>query len=163
MNNDCIEEVVGRFTRRIMFTTAWNRKSEDPNKNYGIGAVHIMFGLIGDKGAITADFFTDWYLKNDQPGVDRHNANGRGLPVINRLGSVDAHAYTPLYEDQFRSRDECCWLNGAPCYMDGSALQGGELLEMFIEHGLDALWVKMEEYYENWLNKDETDVAVGAD
>lgn len=148
MIDNSIRTICGEFTRTVAFRPAFDKTHPDPKKNYGIGSVILVIGLTGPLGTISCEFYTDWYLKKNQRSVDQHNAT-RDLTHINRLGSIDSHSPTSQYEGQFMAH-ECMWTGGV-CYCDGSSLQGGEMLEFFIEHGLDALWVKMEEHYKDWL------------
>lgn len=52
----------------------------------------------------------------------------------------------PKMKDTNKS-DPCEWLDGNPCYSGGSAINAGAYFETLVEHGEDAFWKKMEDYY----------------
>ena len=72
---------------------------------------------------------------------------GYGRDVI---GSLDYHSPKPLYEDQ-ESYGPCIWLEGVPCYIDGSGVMGSELAERWVEGSEEEVWSAMESYYRSRL------------
>jgi hypothetical protein len=59
------------------------------------------------------------------------------------------HSPVPLRDDQrgTEPRPGCPYLDGRPCWNDGSATAGGELLEAFQACGPDGIWRHLEWYY----------------
>jgi hypothetical protein len=54
----------------------------------------------------------------------------------------------------------CEYLNGDPCFYDGSSLNAVQYFDILVEKGDEALWLKLEEYYlwtmgneSHWLSK----------
>jgi hypothetical protein len=152
MSVSSIEQKVGDFTRRISFTTAFDKRDPNPGKDYGIGAVRIFFYLIGEKGAVNWTIGTNWYPRANQredPRIMNMSFTGTE-PSAWDLGY---HAKEPFYEGQW-SRDDCDVIGGK-CYYDGSTLNAEQHLDTFLEQGLDAIWVMLEQYYHDTF--DETD------
>jgi hypothetical protein len=52
----------------------------------------------------------------------------------------------------------CQYLDGAPCYYDGSGLHAEKVLQMLVEEGGEAVWAYMEACYHEQFDKAE-DVA----
>jgi hypothetical protein len=46
----------------------------------------------------------------------------------------------------------CEWLDGKPCYYDGSGLAAEEYFKLLVSEGSEAVWKKLEEYYEETFN-----------
>ena len=69
------------------------------------------------------------------------------LPYASDLGW---HARAPQYDGQ-SAIDDCRFLNGEACYYDGSSLQAGELMGIFVVEGEEGLWPKLEQLYERDL------------
>lgn len=67
--------------------------------------------------------------------------------IERNLKIKDASKWEPVYEqtDDFHP---CKWLDGAPCYYDGSGLNAEPVFELLIEKGSDAVWEYLENYYE---------------
>jgi len=120
--------------RTIQFRPAFNRRHPDPAKDYGIGAVLMVFILHGPDGAAQYIVNTGWYL----PGLGA-DAKGEGF-------SINYHAKQPNYEGQPASDEACPW-TGGPCYCDGSALAGEKLFHEFVRRGEEVVWAELEEWY----------------
>jgi hypothetical protein len=45
--------------------------------------------------------------------------------------------------------NKCEWLNGKPCYYDGSSLRGEDdkVVENYLEYGDEWIWEYLEKYY----------------
>lgn len=128
--------------RLIEWEPAYDRRHTDPAKNYGIGSMSIRFVLIGEHGAVQFLLFTGWHLEH----VRKEHCDSPyfGEPMAADLGY---HSYEPQYEGQSAITDSCPYLNGAPCYYDGSGLAAERVFETFLSGGEEALWKELEEYY----------------
>lgn len=86
-----------------------------------------------------------------RPAFDKTNpdpAKNYGVGSVGMGGGVDYHSPTPFYEFQTHPTvDSCEWLDGKPCYSDGSALAGDELFQTLIEQGSDAVWAELGRRY----------------
>ena len=60
---------------------------------------------------------------------------------------VGYHSPTPLYEGQTVCSDHCEYLDGKPCYYDGSGLFAEEVYQKLVEGGSDEVWKILEERY----------------
>jgi len=65
-----------KFERIVQFGMPFDKRSEDPNKNYGIGAMRIFFILKGRKGAVQIVISTKFYLPST---VDEYIKKGKNL------------------------------------------------------------------------------------
>lgn len=125
------------FTREIVFEPAWDRRHEDPSKNYGIHGVTIRFHLKGPKGVIQFVLFTGWYL----PECRVENTP----PFPADLGY---HSPVPLRDWQEQPITESCdLLDGRPCYYDGSGLQADRIYDVLLREGSEGVWRELEIHY----------------
>lgn len=151
------------FTRIVTFTPAFDKRDPDPKKNFGIHGVELRMVLKGPEGAIQFVVFTGWHWLTNTHG-----------PMAADFGY---HARKPQYEGhlpiggtafnyekmieigttdhplQFPERVEtgtftpCEYLDGAPCYYDGSGLYAEKVFQRMIREGDDAVWQELEQAY----------------
>lgn len=135
------------FERIIRFVgNAFDKTQETPN--YGIGSPSCLFVLKGKEGAITFEFSTGWYLKET---YDRWEREGGGLKYKTHTG-YGVYYHVPERTGEFDTEHESCpWLDGKTCYQDGSMILSDDALKILIEEGEDAVWVKLEEIYKDWV------------
>jgi len=137
--------------RITSFTPAFDKRNPDPNKDYGIGSVTMRMIVKGKKGAIQFTVLTGWYLPNVQKEIDakpRQFSNSRGA-------DVGYHALEPQYEGQAQISESCEYLDGKPCYYDGSGLRAEEWFSILISEGSDRIWQMLEEDYIERFGQDE--------
>lgn len=117
-----------------------------------IWGVEIKFLLYGQKAVIQFVLRTNWHSNELPSGLERD-----GWLSPNRPHAVDLgyHAYAPQHEYHEPITDNCEYLNGAPCYYDGSSLMAIDTLELLIIEGGEAVWKKMEQCYIEWFGADE--------
>jgi hypothetical protein len=128
--------------RVVKFRPSFDRRSDDPKKNYGIGCAILVFAVIGEKGAASFQIGTGWYPGKGQ----RTGPSGYG---------IDYHSPVPQHEwHKEPSVSECEYLDGKPCYSDGTMLYSDEVLEVLILEGEEATWKRLEEFYENHFGKE---------
>ena len=114
----------------IRFRVAFDKRSPEPNKNYGIGDMHIIFLVIGPKGAVQWLIGTGWYVDSackHLMGFARNSLTDQRRPNGWDLGY---HSKEPKYEDQ-SPMDQCDICE--PCYYDGSSLNAELPIEAFAE------------------------------
>lgn len=134
----------------ILFEPGYDKRTNDPKTNCGISGMHIRFVLKGDKGAVQFLIGTDWYPKNVQ---EEYNRRFPEKNDVQPLGfDIGYHSHTPFHEDQYK-HDNCPYLDGKPCYYDGSGLRADELIPAFLERGTDAVWEELEEEYKYRFEK----------
>ena len=134
------------FRKEVIIRPAFDRRHQDPNKNYGIAACKIHFVLIGPLGATQFVVGTNWYLpevwENDRPEWPVTIKNEYPLTGWD----VGCHARKPQYEGQDVTQQDCEFIGG-PCYYDGSSRRADTWIPHFVAGGTDWLWKKLEEDY----------------
>lgn len=138
-----------KFEKIIQFDAAYDKRHKDPKKNYGIHGVTLRFVLKGEKGAINFVVYTNWMLPHIEKEQEAKGASSGVEYRISRPMPADLgyHSYVPQYEGQETMTDECPWLDGKPCYYDGSTLYAETVFKVLVEDGGDALWEKLEQEY----------------
>jgi hypothetical protein len=140
-----------KLTREVTFAPAFDRRDPDPKKNYGIHGVEIRFVLKGKKGATQFVIYTNWFLPHVQKEL---YAKG---DISHRLrfnqpepmgADIGYHSLVPQYKGQTKMKDGCQYLDGKPCYYDGSGLRADEFIPAFLAGGSDAVWKMLEEEYQ---------------
>lgn len=135
---------MSELTREVKFIPGYAKWSNNPSQNYGFGAVHILFILKGDKGAVSFNLFTSFYPK---AAHDHWKATGyQPQQNIHYLGSLDYHSKEPIYE--WQQPTKCEHTGTGTCYCDGTSLVD-DLIEDFINQGDSVIWTKLEEWYHN--------------
>jgi hypothetical protein len=132
----------------------WRTKTMKPDDgtdhtNYGIGGVTIRFLLKGEKGVIQFLISTDWYpphvQKSRHESIDRHTDYFSIKPDGYDVGY---HSPVPMYEGQETVSDSCEYLDGKPCYYDGSSLRADKWVkDILLKEGSGGVWKAMEEEY----------------
>lgn len=138
-----------KFKKSIEFYPAFDKRDPDPNKNYGIHGMEILFLLSGERGVTQFLIYTDWQLPHVQE--EFFNNPPKYKTSFFRLQPMGAdlgyHSPVPLYEGQSVSFEKCSRLGGKPCYYDGSSLNADNFIPEFLAGGIDAVWRKLEELY----------------
>ncbi len=135
------------FERSIVFNPAFDKRHDDPKKNYGINGVEIYFYLKGTYGVIQFALNTGWQLPEVQK---EYKADPRmNYPFAPMAMDLGYHSYVPMHEGHAPLTLECPLLEGEKCFYDGSGLQAMRIFDILIEKGEDAVWKELEEYYES--------------
>ncbi len=137
----------------INFIPAFDRRNPDPSLDYGIRGVIIWFVLSGELGAVQFLLNTNWYLPHIQKEFIKEARKKDEVwleaflcPQPFELGY---HSPVPLYDGQMIASDSCPYLDGKPCYLDGSELQARPVLDILIQEGDAGVWKYLEEFYIN--------------
>jgi len=139
--------------REIIVKPAFDKRDPNPSKNYGIHGAEMIFILTGDKGAISFTLFTNWYL----PHVDSELRNARrNKPECDFMfrpqgADISYHSIIQRYEGQ-TPVEKCQYLDGKPCYCDGSGLSAEPIGELLITEGSEAVWKELERWYNDKLS-----------
>lgn len=120
----------------ITFYPAYDKRSTDPKKNYGVHGVDLRMVLKGELGAVQFMLYTNWHLPHIEGRIDK--------PLPADLGY---HSFKPMYEGQEAIRKECEFLGGKPCYYDGSTLNAERIYNVLLESGSDGVWKELESFY----------------
>ncbi len=154
-----------KFERIVQFRPAFDKRSENPKENYGIGSMTIKFILKGKDGAVQVLLNTSIYLpetieeykrignKNKTTPTDLRDEDGKPKGI--ECWDVGFHSKEkPSYMNKNDKRD--CDILGE-CYYDGSSLRGREerIAELFTEKGEEVVWNYLEDYYKEIFAKNE--------
>jgi len=120
--------------RWIHFQPAFDKRSSDPNKSYGIHGVDMTWYVRGSEGAVQWKVYTHWHWL--KMSIQE--------PMTVDLGY---HSYKPRYEGQDCITESCEILYGKPCYYDGSSLNAEPVFKILLEKGSDAVWEHLEGFY----------------
>lgn len=134
----------------VSFSPAWDKRNADPNKNYGIHGVELRFVLKGKLGATNFTIFTNWHLPEVQQSLNRKRSPESLLPLPADFGY---HSPKPLYDNAPPITDDCPYLDGKPCYYDGSGLYAEKVYERLLREGDGAVWEELEESYKDRFGK----------
>ena len=142
--------------RKFLCHPAYDKRNPDPKKNYGIHGVTMCFYVVGDKGAVSFVLFTNWYLPEVQEEMDKNPLNPSISYFAHKPLPADLgyHSKTPMWEGQ-ESMGECDFLDGAPCYYDGTSIGAADVFEILLRDGSDGIWKELEERYQLHFEKKE--------
>jgi hypothetical protein len=150
--------------RTVTFRAAFDKRDDNPAKNYGIHGVEIRFVVKGPKGATQFLLYTNWQLPHVTAGMldeqrwlsDPSWAKTLFMPMPADLGY---HAYEPQYEGQTRM-GQCDILDDAPggCFYDGSGLRAEGVFERLLREGDAGVWAALEEEYHALFDRPERDL-----
>ena len=105
---------------------------------YGRGSAMLRMILKGDEGVIQFVMTTGWYLES----IER---TGR---IVEPMGfDLGYHSPKPMYEGQEIMKHDCKYLDGKPCYYDGTSIGAMEVMKTLIEEGHEAVWNRLEKEY----------------
>lgn len=105
-------------------------------KNHGIHCAELRMVVKGDRGAVQFVLFTGWYLPHSSV------ADTKPLPA-----DLGWHSPKPMYKGQSPVRQSCEYLDGKPCYYDGTSLGAQDVFNLLISEGSDAVWTLLENRY----------------
>lgn len=140
---------MNKFEREIKFIPAYNKRSNNPSKDYGIGGVHLGFYLKGKYGVIQFTILTNWLLPEIQEEFDAKPLIPGSPYLFHKPMPADLgyHSYVPMYDSHRPLTKKCEMLNGKTCYYDGSTLNAESIFEILCRKGSDGVWEALEEYY----------------
>lgn len=141
------------FEERIEVTPAWDKRDDDPHKNYGIGGVDLRFALL-EKTTNTAMVFvlgTHWHWLDAMAGY-----GGEGVHTITpKLGpmpyDLGYHSSYPMYDGQepMPKEADCHYVDGL-CYYDGSTLAAEGLFDILLREGHVGVFARLKE---EWMER----------
>lgn len=136
--------------RHCEFIPGFDKRHPDPQKNYGINGGKFLFVVSGPLGAVHFVMGVPFYPQSAMDHLIQHYGND-GYKLADSLKpmgyDVGYHAHAAQYENQGVSQQECEWLDGKPCYSDGSALRASEWADLFLKGGTEWLWPALEAEY----------------
>ena len=135
------------FEKLVFVSPAFDKRSDDPSKDYGISACQITFILKGPLGAVQFMIGTDWHL----PDVQRerrqwqYNFDQQYDKIHPQGWDVGYHSPRPMYCDH-KPMKNCYVLE--TCYYDGSSLLAEDWVPQFIAGGTEWLWPALQQEYQ---------------
>lgn len=131
------------------FLPAWDKRSTNPNKNYGIHGVDLLMILKGEYGAVEFTVYTHWNLPHVQAEfLEKHNDKFDIAyflcPDPNNLGY---HSKEKRYSDQDVACETCQYCDREPCYVGGTGIGAEKAFNILVKEGSDAVWTFLEKYY----------------
>ncbi len=141
----------------VEFYPAFDKRDINPSKNYGVCGVRLRMTLKGEKGAVQFVLNTNWHLphvadetnhrtlmKANSDKLDEFSLKCAYHPMPVDLGY---HSPIPLYEGQSVVSESCEYLDGKPCYYDGSTLNAEKIYNVLLHEGSDGVWRELEDFY----------------
>lgn len=143
-----------KLQRIVEMEPAYDKRDPDPSKNYGIHGVNLRMVLKGKKGAVQFLIYTGWHLPHVQEELDnKHQLDHlfhKPIPA-----DVGYHSPKPIHGDYKPTSESCPYLDGKPCYCDGSALHAEKVFGILLEKGSDGVWGHLEDYYDRTFTQGE--------
>ncbi len=149
----------------IKFYPAFDKRNPEPHKNYGIHGVDLRMILKGDKGAVQFVLYTNWMLPHVTKELDRRTLKEAREGVLNDISlwctyhpqpvDLGYHSPVPMYDGQSIASESCEYLDGKPCYYDGSGLNAERIYEVLLREGSDGVWRELEEFYRELFEKED--------
>ena len=131
-----------KMEKEVRFRAAYDHR----DKNYSVHGMDVSLVLKGQRGAVEAVIWTNWYLDGSH-----HEP---------KVGVVIFHSPLPEFDNDpwpFRDEvaDDCTILNG-PCYRSAGlgSEEEREVLDALISGGDDAVWAKLQEFYDDKFGPD---------
>lgn len=129
------------------FAPAFDKRNPEPSKNYGIHGVDMRMVLKGEFGAVQFVLYTNWQLPHVQEEFRAKMQPDKYCLFEPLPADLGYHSHKPMYEGQEPLQKECEYLNGKPCYYDGSGLNAQRIYTTLLEKGSDGVWKELEDYY----------------
>ena len=142
-----------KLEKVIEFTPAYDKRHTNPKKNYGIGAVMIVFVLKGKKGAVSATFGTDWFMESTIKEYREKGNTNLPPPIVLRgkedLGvrGWDIGVHNPVKQYDSQKERDCPWTKTGKCHYDLSGMRAEPYGKALIEKGSDEIWKMLEKEY----------------
>ena len=150
------------FERIVKFGMPFDKRTNNPDTNYGISSMRIWFILKGSKGAVQVCINTRFYLpKTINEYLNSDNPSWRNL--LKSINGKDEEPFEswdvgfhskkkPSYMEKSYQQD--CNIIGK-CYYDGSVLNGEQdkIGQLFFEKGEEEIWKYLEKYYNSEFKK----------
>lgn len=154
----------------VTFKPGFDRRDPDPSRNYGIHGMEIRFTLKNYKGVVQFILFTNWLPAGGSPDLkwfekvlSTEIKDSPGPMFVTLLinpfippmllkplpADIGYHSPKPIYDGQKIATKECEFLDGKPCYYDGSGLNAVRIFEVLLNEGEEGLWRELQNYHEH--------------
>ena len=130
----------------VEITEAYDKRNPDPAKNYGVHGVNLKFLVKGPKGVIQFLIYTNWMLPHNMEEL-KAKCDGHYCYLEPMPADIGYHSYVPMHEGEAPISKSCEYLEGKPCYYDGSSLNAEPIFDIMVSRGGDAMWAELERWY----------------
>jgi hypothetical protein len=129
----------------VTITAAYDKRHDDPSKNYGVHGCELRMVLRGELGATQFVLFTNWQLPHV---AEEFKARDVSRSLLEPMpAGFGYHSPKPMYEGQDVVGDSCEYLDGKPCYYDGGGLYAETVFERMLKEGDEGVWAELEQSY----------------
>jgi hypothetical protein len=120
--------------RMIRFRPAFDRRSEEPGKNFGIHGVEMRASVVGPWGAVSLTVFTGWMLP--------HLRNEGHRPMA---ADLSYHSATECADS---ARQPCNFMPQGFCWLGGPGFDAADaVFEELLTRGDAGMWDALERHY----------------
>ena len=140
------------FETTVHFRPAWEKRHDDPAKDYGVGSVRIRFTLTAPNGALSWRLSSGWYLPNvrerfrrEAPHKRYDHDPSRFMPCALEGEGLELTVHFPAPPNGLEGNgpNECDLLPSGKCWTDVGFSIGETLFEALVAGGEDGLWKEM--------------------
>jgi len=131
----------------VEVSPAFDKRDPDPNKNFGVHGCNLKFLLKGERGVVQFLIYTNWHLPHVTKDFERRDLGPSAWQPM--AADVGYHSPVPMDEEQEPITEHCEYLDGKPCYYDGSGLYAEDVFQDMLREGDIAIWRHLEKYYVN--------------
>ncbi len=140
--------------KEIKFQPAWDKRSSDLRKDYGIHGSVLHVTISDEKGAVNLVVHLNWFLPQNR------NTKYCELKVYPfeywqkpSISEIIHHSPTPTYHEQDVSSESCYFLGNKPCYISSSFTFGNKLFELLISEGEEKLFDALIEHHNSFFKR----------
>ena len=142
--------------RIVNLSPAYDRRSKDPDKNYGIHGVELRMVVKGELGAVQFVVFTNWMLPHIYKEWETRSNPAEAWMYKPMAADAGYHSPKPTHTGQPKPTNSCEYLDGKPCYYDGSGLHAEKVFDILVSEGSNAVWEYLEQYYNEVFKPEES-------
>ncbi|HEY7009066.1 MAG TPA: hypothetical protein VH395_09010 [Jatrophihabitantaceae bacterium] len=137
-----------REGREVLFEAGYDYRAEDANKPFGqkrgAHGLNIRFLLHRPRGTVQFLIFTHWLPGTVGPIGEIPLQ--RLAPVGPMAADLGYHWDEAHYDDQ--PQQQCDVRPSGSCFYDGSGLNAQPVFAALLEHGDEAVWALLRDYYD---------------
>ena len=148
-----VVQVVNGYERHLQLVPPWDKRIGDKNKNYGIHGMELIMTVAKNNRAVQFVAYLGIHLPYVAKELFEKSLCNNFNPFEGMGTSVDYHSPVELYEGMSKVSE--CFFTGGDCYYGGSSLKAREWYTIFLEEGIDRIWILLEEFYSEIFNTDE--------
>jgi len=144
------EKEMSELVRHTDFYPAFDKRAEDPEKNYGIHCVTLRFAVSGPLGAVHFSLYTGWQLPKVQKEMElkaERTFSVESARILNKPIPVDVGFHSPYPRGGSTEAHECDLLPGGECYGSGNMMRAKSFYDTLTQEGSEGIWKRLEGEY----------------